>query len=126
MPRFQAHYFDRRDDTVPRRTEPVEAPDLATALEWASAALAEDEIRVELTDPRKHMTDIPSMLGEAAVQVHDRYVHAKETADALYGEAEQFVRKRPYVALGVAALFGYLVGLHVHGGRQVIYLKTDH
>jgi ElaB/YqjD/DUF883 family membrane-anchored ribosome-binding protein len=115
-----------RDDAVPRRTEPVEAPDHATALEWANAGMTEDEVRVELADPQIHASDIPSKLGEAAVQARIRYLEARERAGELYEEADRFVRARPYAALGVAALFGYLVGLHIHGGRQVIYVKPSH
>jgi ElaB/YqjD/DUF883 family membrane-anchored ribosome-binding protein len=123
MPRFQARYYDVRDDALPRRTEPIEAPDYGTALEWANAAMTEDEVRVELADPSAEPEDISSKLSGAAAQARVRYAEARERAETLYHEADQFVRARPYAALGIAALAGFLIGVHLHG-RQVIYLKS--
>jgi ElaB/YqjD/DUF883 family membrane-anchored ribosome-binding protein len=135
MPNFHARYYDGPDVVDPCRVDPVEAQDRAAALALAEAAMLANEIRVELAEledvgaPRPSQPPLKAFevkVGEAVNMMQDRYEQAYENAAQALGEVERFVKTKPYAALGIAALFAYVVGLHVGAGRKrVIYLKPE-
>jgi ElaB/YqjD/DUF883 family membrane-anchored ribosome-binding protein len=163
MTKFQARYFDGQDETIPCRVDPVEAPDLATALEQARSEMRFGESRVELADlddefrrgtPNQDAdviggvaeggaaasllekaSTVQEKLGEQAAMVQERLEQAAGLVQERYGEVrekasdaaveiDRYVRAKPYVAVAVAAVLGYVIGLHLGAGdRKVIYLK---
>lgn len=67
-------------------------------------------------------------IAETAEKVFNRaqetYADVREKARERFSEADTLMRERPYVALGVAAFAGFLLGHIISSGRpDVIYLK---
>ena len=137
MPKFQARYFATQDEAIPSRVDPVEAADHQAALLKAKAKMQLGEARVELADlddefrrgqPEHHglVDNVYTQVGETVAMLTDRYSEVKDTATTYVDEVKAFVKKKPYVAIGIGAAVAYLIGLHVGAGdRRVIYLK-DH
>lgn len=149
MPKFQARYFNDEDESIPCRVDPVEGPDHATALQRARASMRGGEVRVELLDvddefrrgtPNQgvrnghaHASLFGGWLGEAEAlfacavdMVQEQSEKALESAGAATEGVRTFVKTKPYAAIGIAAAFAYVVGLHVGAGqKRVIYLKPS-
>lgn len=52
------------------------------------------------------------------------YGKVKERAVERFGDTDVLVREKPYVALGIAAVAGFLLGHMISSGRsQVVYLR---
>jgi hypothetical protein len=150
MPKFQARYFNDEDESIPCRVDPVEGPDHATALQRARATMRSDEVRVELLDvddefrrgtPNQHamnghgagaglfggwLAEAEGLFACAVDLVQERTEKALESAGAATDGVRTFVREKPYAAIGIAAAFAYVIGLHVGAGqKKVIYLKSS-
>ncbi|HEY9237065.1 MAG TPA: hypothetical protein VIP08_18715, partial [Phenylobacterium sp.] len=65
-------------------------------------------------------------VGKARVQAERQYGRIKEQAKVRAEEADVFVHERPYIALGAAALAGFLIGHLMSSSRSnVVYLRDD-
>lgn len=57
-------------------------------------------------------------------RAQETYEDVRVRAKARFNEADALMRERPYVALGLAAFAGFLLGHIISSGRpDVIYLK---
>lgn len=57
-------------------------------------------------------------------RAQETYEDVREKAKVRFSEADTMMRERPYVALGIAAFAGFLLGHIISSGRpDVIYLK---
>jgi ElaB/YqjD/DUF883 family membrane-anchored ribosome-binding protein len=75
--------------------------------------------------------DVGQQVSAAAATATDRameaYAGAADRFDKVAGRVDPFVREKPYVALGAAAIAGLLAGLLLAGrGPKVIYVKPPH
>lgn len=88
----------------------------------ASGALAE----AATTFARDARTVVEDKVGKARVEAERQYGRLKAQAKTRAGEADVFVHERPYIALGAAALAGFLIGHLISSGRSnVVYLRDD-
>lgn len=67
-------------------------------------------------------------IAETAEKVFNRaqgtYAEARKIAEQRLSEADSLMREKPYVALGIAAFAGFLLGHIISSSRpDVIYLK---
>lgn len=145
MPKFQARYFTDQDESIPCRVDPVEGPDYGTALRRAHADMRDGEVRVELLDTDDEFRrgtpnqgpehglmaaakawDFAGVLSCAINLFEEQTEKALETAGVATAEVKDFVRAKPYAAIGIAAGLAYVIGLHVGTGKKrVIYLKSE-
>ncbi|MCC7266019.1 MAG: hypothetical protein IT546_01625 [Caulobacteraceae bacterium] len=57
-------------------------------------------------------------------RAQETYQDVRAKAKVRFGEADTMMRERPYVALGLAAFAGFLLGHIISSGRpNVVYLK---
>jgi ElaB/YqjD/DUF883 family membrane-anchored ribosome-binding protein len=65
-------------------------------------------------------------MADAADQASDAYESLRIQAQSVADTVDPFVKEKPYAALGVAALFGFIVGaLFFAGGPKVIYVRPS-
>jgi uncharacterized protein YjbJ (UPF0337 family) len=65
------------------------------------------------------------VVASATDQAQDAYQTVKTQAKSVADTVDPFVRRRPYAALGVAMLGGFVLGALLRGGGpKVIYVKT--
>jgi ElaB/YqjD/DUF883 family membrane-anchored ribosome-binding protein len=112
------------DPRTPR--DPVGA---STGAGAASRPAANDDPREELAKLRAQVERLmqervtPALAG-AADQVQDYARSARETIEHQADALSETVRERPLLAIGVAALGGYLIG-RLMGGTTYVY-NRDH
>jgi ElaB/YqjD/DUF883 family membrane-anchored ribosome-binding protein len=76
------------------------------------------------TDANGGQLHIAETAEKVFARAQETYAEARKIAGAKFGEADTLMREKPYVALGVAAFAGFLLGHIVSSGRpDVIYLK---
>ncbi|WP_312161487.1 hypothetical protein [Phenylobacterium sp.] len=88
----------------------------------ASGALAE----AATTFARDARSVVEDKVGKARREAEVQYGRLKVQAKQRAEEADVFVHERPYIALGAAALAGFLIGHLMNSGRSnVVYLRDD-
>jgi ElaB/YqjD/DUF883 family membrane-anchored ribosome-binding protein len=67
------------------------------------------------------------IIAKAADQAGDAYGSARERAQSTADATDAFVKARPYVALGLGVLAGFIIGgLFLSRGPKVIYIRPAH
>lgn len=88
----------------------------------ASGALAE----AATTFARDARAVVEDKVGKARIEAERQYDRLKEQAKVRGHDADVFVHERPYLALGAAALAGFLIGHLMSSSRSnVVYLRDD-
>ncbi|HEY1749805.1 MAG TPA: hypothetical protein VGG29_00975 [Caulobacteraceae bacterium] len=62
-------------------------------------------------------------LGRAGSRAGAAYETARDRAQAVADTVDPFVHERPYAALALAALAGFVIGALCYGGQRTIYVK---
>jgi ElaB/YqjD/DUF883 family membrane-anchored ribosome-binding protein len=96
----------------------------------ASSERVSDDAREELAKLRAQVERLmqdrvtPALAG-AADQVQDYAHRAREAVEDQAGALSETVREKPLMAIGIAALGGYLIG-RLMGGNTYVYPRDRH
>lgn len=109
----------------------------------ASGGVKNAKARAQMSDASDAAAKAPAALNDAAHSLlnaartllegktevvvakgQEVYGKVKERAVERFGDTDVLVREKPYVALGIAAAAGFLLGHMISSGRsQVVYLR---
>jgi ElaB/YqjD/DUF883 family membrane-anchored ribosome-binding protein len=80
-----------------------------------------------LSEARERIADAAETmriaLGHATSRANAAYTGARDRARAVADTVDPFVHDRPYAALALAVVAGFIIGALCYGGQRTVYVK---